>query len=152
MFLLKPLILSIAPTLFHIICAILYSIPVKSFSFFFFLSHGPFLTFWSPKLPQVKHESKSSKLDDPQGREDMPFAFLGLGYLSIIFYNSIILANFIIFFAAEQSPACENKIQLCDSRHNLIIYVSVDGHLGWFHVLAMGNKAVVNTRGYVSLE
>lgn len=137
------------PTLLHIICVLLHSTPIKSFSSF--SSHGPFLTSWSAQLRQVKHESKSSKLDDPQGREDMPFAFLGLDYLSTIFSNSIILANFIFSLLMNKIQLHENKIQLCDSCYNLIIHESVDGHLGWFYVLATGNRAEVNMCGHVSL-
>ena len=28
--------------------------------------------------------------------------------------------------------------------HNFLIYLSADGHLGWFHVLAIVNSAAMN--------
>ena len=36
--------------------------------------------------------------------------------------------------------------------HNFFIHLSVDGHLGCFHVLAMVNSAAANIGIYVSLS
>ena len=36
--------------------------------------------------------------------------------------------------------------------HSFLIYLSADGHLGCFHVLAMINSAVVNIGVHVSLS
>ena len=36
--------------------------------------------------------------------------------------------------------------------HNFLIRLSADGHLGCFHVLAIVNSAVINTRVHVSLS
>lgn len=44
-----------------------------------------------------------------------------------------------------------NKIQLCDKYHNFITHASVDGHVRWFHILAMMNRAVMD-REHVSLR
>ena len=35
--------------------------------------------------------------------------------------------------------------------HSFLIHLSADGHLGWFHVLAIVNSAVVNVGVHVSL-
>ena len=36
--------------------------------------------------------------------------------------------------------------------HNFFIYSSVDGHLGWFHVLPILNSAAMNTGVHVSFS
>ena len=36
--------------------------------------------------------------------------------------------------------------------HNFLIYLSTDGHLGYFHVLAIINSAAMNTEVHVSLS
>ena len=36
--------------------------------------------------------------------------------------------------------------------HNFFIHSYVDGHLGWFHVLAIVNSATVNTGVHVSFR
>ena len=36
--------------------------------------------------------------------------------------------------------------------HSFLIHSSADGHLGWFHVLAIINSAVINTGVHVSLS
>ena len=43
-----------------------------------------------------------------------------------------------------------NWIFHCVYVHNFLIHSSVDGHLGYFHVLAIGNSAAVNTGAHVS--
>ena len=36
--------------------------------------------------------------------------------------------------------------------HNFFIHSSIDGHLGWFHVLAIVNSAAVNIEVHVSFS
>ena len=36
--------------------------------------------------------------------------------------------------------------------HNFLIYLSADGHLGCFHVLAIVNSAAMNIGGHMSLS
>lgn len=72
----------------------------------------------------------------------MGSVFLGLGYLSILFSNSIILAN--VNFSLLLS-----KIHLCYVYHNFIIHASADGPVGWLH--AMVTRAVIDSE-HVSLQ
>ena len=36
--------------------------------------------------------------------------------------------------------------------HTILIHLSADGHLGWFHVLVIVNSAVMNIGVHVSLS
>ena len=53
------------------------------------------------------------------------------------------MALFCSFFMAE-------KYSIVYMYHIFFIYLSVDGHLGYFHVLAIVNSAAMNIRVHVS--
>ena len=76
----------------------------------------------------------------------MTFVFLtSLYIIGSRFINCIrIDSNAFLFMAEEYSSV--------SMYHRLFIHSSVDGHLGSFHVLAIVNRAAVNTEVHVSFS
>ena len=77
----------------------------------------------------------------------MVFLFLFLTYFTL--YDNLQLHpccykwHYSFFFMAE-------KYSIVYMYHIFFIYLSVDGHLGYFHVLAIVNSAAMNIRVHVS--
>ena len=71
--------------------------------------------------------------------------------------DSVLLFFFIVsfLFMPEQSSisvcVCKQNVCVCVCVHHIFfIHLSADGHLGWFHVLAIVNIAAMNIGVQVS--
>lgn len=80
-------------------------------------------------------------------REHEALVFLGLAFLGLIFFRSLLLPpKFMISFSLQL-----NKFPVVYTIHIFIVLSSVTMHVGCFHFLAIVNRAAMNTAEQVSV-